>query len=110
VLENVQSLYDAGPAQISTAEIALRKAWSEKTLRRAGKGDAEGDYRRHWLLFSLLEDYFAARGLWYLGPKRALRTLGDIDGHHCEVFKRALSPSATLPAIQEAVAATFAPV
>ncbi|EEA00183.1 conserved hypothetical protein [Burkholderia sp. H160] len=107
LLARVRTQYDAGPATISMTEIAFRKAWSEKMLRRAGKGDAEGDYRRHWLLFSLLEDYFAVRGLWYLGPKQALRALADMDRVHSEVFRRALSPGAPLGAIQEAVAATF---
>ncbi|WP_233809956.1 nucleotidyltransferase domain-containing protein [Paraburkholderia sp. HP33-1] len=107
VLARVQAQYEAGPAAISMTEIAFRKAWSEKMLRRAGKGDAEGDYRRHWLLFSLLENYLEVRGLWYLGPKQALRTLADIDTAHSEVFKRALSPCAPLEAIQEAVAVTF---
>lgn len=30
-------------------------------LQRLRRGDAEGDYRRHWLLTMALEDYFALR-------------------------------------------------
>jgi hypothetical protein len=107
VLTKVHAQYTAGPEQIPEAEISIRKAWAAKMLRRAAKGDAEGDYRRHWLLFSLLEDYFAARGRWYLGPKQALRTMEDMNAKHCEVFKMALKPEASLAAIEQAVAATF---
>lgn len=107
VLAKVTVRYLAGPEQISESEIAIRRAWAEKMLRRAGKGDAEGDYRRHWLLFSLLEDYFAVRGRWYLGPKQALRAMECVNGKHCEIFKSALRPDADIAAIEEAVAATF---
>lgn len=107
VLAKVHAQYNAGPERISEAEISVRKAWAKKMLRRAGKGDAEGDYRRHWLLFSLLEDYFATRGLWYLGPKQALRAMEDMNGKHCELFRCALRPGASLAVIEQAVAATF---
>ncbi|QCP52688.1 nucleotidyltransferase domain-containing protein [Trinickia violacea] len=107
VLTEVSARFHAGPEQLSESEIAIRRAWAEKMLRRAGKGDTEGDYRRHWLLFSLLEDYFAVRGQWYLGPKQALRAMEGVSEKHCEVFKSALRPEASLEAIEEAVAATF---
>lgn len=73
-------------------------------LTRAEKGDPEGDYRRHWLLMVLLEDYFALRGQWYLGPKRSLALLQHEEPQDFAVLRQALEPSASIADIRAAVA------
>jgi predicted nucleotidyltransferase len=107
VLADVEALFDAGPERVPVSELRVRKVWAEKMLERAAKGDAEGDYRRHWLLFVLLEDYFAARGSWYLGPKRSFRTLSETEKGHFTIFEAAFKPSASFNAVKKAIDVTF---
>ena len=80
VLSAVDAMFAAGPGPLSAGDAQTRRLWAEKMLARAGKGDPEGDYRRHWLLMALLEDYFALRGRWYLGPKRSRAAVAMVIG------------------------------
>jgi predicted nucleotidyltransferase len=107
ILEHIQKRFAEGPEQVPVAELRVRKVWAEKMLQRSDKGDAEGNYRRHWLLFTLLEDYFAVRGLWYLGPKKSLRSLRETNGAHFNAFETALRPEASIADVQGAIDATF---
>ena len=102
-LAAVDSLYKAGPRKLTASDAETRRLWLEKMLARAGKGDAEGDYRRHWLLMTLLEDYFAFREQWYLGPKRSLSYLECERPEHFALFRDALKPSASLEDIRAAI-------
>ncbi len=65
-------------------------------VRRAAKGDPEGDFRLHWLLNDSLSIAFGFMGRRYPGPKAALRTLatGNPDLH--ARFVAALRPGASL--------------
>ncbi|MFL9870233.1 nucleotidyltransferase domain-containing protein [Paraburkholderia megapolitana] len=107
VLRETKALFDAGPEEVPAAELLVRKVWAEKMLERAAKGDVEGNYRRHWLLCTLLEDYFAARGEWYLGPKRSFRALSETAGEHFGLFEAALKPDASLAAVRAVIDVTF---
>jgi predicted nucleotidyltransferase len=107
ILETVQKLFADGPEPVPIDELRVRKVWAEKMLQRSEKGDAEGNYRRHWLLFMLLEDYFAVRGRWYLGPKKSLRSLRETNGAHFAAFETALRPDASIEDVQGAIDATF---
>lgn len=107
VLQDIQTLTQGGPEQVPIAELLVRKVWAEKMLERSGKGDMEGNYRRHWLLFVLLEDYFAVRGQWYLGPKKSFRWLRETNGAHFDAFETALRPEASMADMQRAIDATF---
>ncbi|WP_186308559.1 hypothetical protein [Paraburkholderia sp. BCC1885] len=84
-----------------------RKIWAEKMLERAAKGDVEGNFRLHWLLFILLEDYFAVRRNWYLGPKQSFRKLRETTETHFSIFETALKPGASLDAVREVIDVTF---
>ena len=95
-LNALEALYQAGPEPLSKDEIEARIVWAHKMLARASRGDTEGDYRRVWLLQALLEDFFHARGLWYEGPKKALRWLSRNDDRTLLAFRAALRPGATL--------------
>src|SRR4051812_31383954 len=75
VLAAVRAMHAAGPAMLNTNEARTRRLWLRKMLARAEKGDPEGNYRWHWLVMALLEDYFSLRGEWYLGPKNSLTIL-----------------------------------
>lgn len=107
VLERVKAIFDAGPEDVSISELQVRKVWAEKMLERAAKGDVEGNFRLHWLLYVLLEDYFAVRRDWYLGPKQSFRRLGETAENHLSIFEAALKPGAPLDAVREVIGVTF---
>ncbi|MGI4794561.1 MAG: nucleotidyltransferase domain-containing protein [Janthinobacterium lividum] len=104
VLSSVAALYEAGPSLLDAVAAQTRCLWLEKMLARAAKGDVEGNFRRHWLLSALLEDYCALRGRWYLGPKQALLALARECPRDLAVLGAALEPGATLKTIGSAVA------
>jgi hypothetical protein len=103
VLAAVETMFTAGPEVLGAIEVQTRRLWSEKMLARVEKGDPEGDYRRHWLLMALLEDYFALRGQWYFGPKRSLALLKSNKPEDYVVLCRAFNPSAPIEDIRAAV-------
>ena len=71
-------------------ENELSLAWCEKMLLRTTRNDMEGLYRLHWLLVDSLEIYFDLKGLFYFGPKKAIRHLSLTDPESSEVYCRAL--------------------
>jgi hypothetical protein len=73
------------------------------------RGDAEGNYRRAWLLTALLEDWFQLRGLWYLGPKNALAHLRIHEPGLHDAFETALGPDAPLEKVETLVALVAGP-
>lgn len=84
-------------------EHAALKAWPRKMLARIARGDVEANYRRAWLLYQLLEDYFALRALAYRGPKESLGWLAAQDPAVETAFRTALQPGAELGAIEALV-------
>jgi hypothetical protein len=104
VLSVVEDMLAAGPERLSADDLRTRRLWAEKMLIRAEKGDPEGDYRRHWLLMSLLEDYFTLRGQWYLGARRSLALLQREKPEDFAVLRKAFEPSASIADIRTAVA------
>jgi hypothetical protein len=94
LLDALAALHKQGPPPI--ADAGARRVWAKKMSMRARRGDVEADYRRHWLLFQLLEDHFAFRGVWYPGPKRALAALQVQSPSTYAAFARALAPTASI--------------
>jgi hypothetical protein len=105
ILARLDKLYAQGPKPLSPDEITVKKAWPKKMLTRIKHGDPEGNYRRAMLLYVLLEDYFALRGLWYEGPKAALWWLRHNKPDLHAQFEAALKPNADLPTIARLAAA-----
>lgn len=99
LLHRLDDLLSAGPAALPADELQARRDWARKMLVRIRRGDAEGHYRRAWLLMALLEDYFALRGLWYRGPKKSLSWLSRHDPAAHAAFVAALEPGAPYDAI-----------
>lgn len=102
-LAAVGALDRRGPAPLSEPEARMRRVWAKKMLGRIRRDDIEGRYRRHWLLYQLLEDHFALRGAWYRGPKDALATLRDEAPSTFTAFERALDPAAPPEALEALV-------
>lgn len=103
LLERLDEKYEAGPKALPADEIEVRKTWARKMVARIKRGDAEGNYRRNWLLTALLEDYFHLRGLWFEGPKKALAWLNEHDSTTLQAMEAALQPGAPIKAIEVAV-------
>ncbi|BAZ21637.1 hypothetical protein NIES4073_25150 [Kalymmatonema gypsitolerans NIES-4073] len=55
-------------------------------LKRISQRDIEADYRRVWLLYTLLEDYFALRQKWYLGSKESWNWLKTYEHRYLHGF------------------------
>lgn len=91
------------PAALPESELRMRRVWARKMVARVRLGDVEAHYRRHWLLFQLLEDYFALRGERYRGSKLALATLRANEPATFAAFERALAPGATDEALEALV-------
>ena len=102
-LTALDALYAAGPEAKPEDELQAVRTWAWKMLARMERGDAEGNYRRHWLLMQLLEDYFSLRRQWYLGPKKALMLLRHSDPAVHAAFEAGLHPGATADAIRTLV-------
>jgi hypothetical protein len=103
LLERLAVLDRQGPPPLPESEARMRRVWARKMLARVRRGDAEAHYRRNWLLYQLLEDYFALRGEWYRGPKRALANLRLNAPATFLAFERALAPGASLETLDALV-------
>ena len=82
--------YIAHLPQKTPEELRQEVLWCEKMLHRTTRGDAEGYYRWHWVLFDSLEIYFDIKGLHYFGPKKALRQMEQTDQEAFVIYEKAL--------------------
>ncbi len=96
LLEKVRDCYKKGPIPKSAWEKQVIAVWGQKMLERANIGDVEGDFRAHWLIYDLLEEYFQLRDLWYLGPKEAFQWLKANDAAIYGLFEKVLSQGINL--------------
>lgn len=103
-LARLDAHHAAGPPALSADEQRARIDWLAKMAQRMRRGDAEGHFRRVWLLTALLEDYFVLRRRWYEGPKQALAWLARHDEPAHALFTQALQPGADDEAIDRLVA------
>jgi predicted nucleotidyltransferase len=103
LFSRLKEIDQAGPKKLPADEIQARRVWVGKMLNRAKAGDIEGNYRRAWLLFDLLEDYFVTRGEWYRGPKESLKWLQVHQPDLYRKYDEALQPGAPIAAIEELV-------
>jgi hypothetical protein len=65
------------------------------------RDDLEARFRRSWLLFQLLEDYFLFRKMWYFGSKKSLKYLQEFDQETYQLYEVALRQEATIDQIEE---------
>ena len=81
----------ANSSKKSNGEKQALRAWLHKMLARAKNDDADGLYRRHWLLTDALEIYFDLRDRFYFGPKKAIAALRHENEAGFALFTAALS-------------------
>ncbi len=105
LLQRVAAQLLKPPAALDARHARHRNAWVWKMFDRARRGGVEGDHRRHWLLYDLLETWCEMRQHHYLGPANALKTMK----RECELtylaIERALKPGAALHEIEAAIVA-----
>jgi len=99
-LEKIDFIYRQGPEPLPQCEIEVKRVWIDKMLDRITTLDIEGQYRRVWLLFAMLEIYFALRNLWYLGPKESFAWLKENDRNVHQAFESALAQDHDLERIK----------
>ena len=90
-LMNAVRAYVSGFSAKSVEERRQALGWCQKMLARTARRDAEGNYRHHWLPTDSLEIYFELTGLYYRGPKKALRFLEQNDPEGFSLYSRALT-------------------
>ncbi len=90
LLKNVERFLDSR-AKKTPEELRLDVEWCEKMLRRAERTDAEGCFRRHWLIVDSLEIYTELCGWPYLGPKKALGQLEKKEKAAYGLYEKALT-------------------
>jgi hypothetical protein len=108
-LQGLAAVFTQGPPPLPADEIGARTTWAWKMAARMERGDAEGHYRRAWLLTALLEDYFALRRQWFEGPKKALQWIQAHDPETAHALQAALRPDASHASIRQAVARVAGP-
>ena len=103
LLDRLAALDREPPPPAAEDHRQMLRTWAHKMLPRIKRGDIEAHYRRHWLLFQLLEDYFTLRGERYRGPKLALAALRRDRPATFASFERALAPGASIDALEALV-------
>jgi hypothetical protein len=109
LLSELDQIYAAGPEPLGDSELRARRHWAWKMSDRAAHDDAEGNFRRAWLLMALLEDYFHLRHRWYEGPKKSLSYLAENEPQVYAAFEAALRPGASLTTIAKLVETVAGP-
>lgn len=66
------------------------KSWCKKMLERTEREDAEGLYRRHWLLTDSLEIWCSLKDIMYFGPKKTILRMQNEDADGFDLYYRAL--------------------
>ena len=78
LMQQVQQYVDTFPKKTNEERKEL-KSWCEKMLIRSKRGDAEGQYRSHWLLTDSLQIYCEMRDRFYFGPQKTLLRMKQDD-------------------------------
>jgi len=89
LMEKVQAYLQGRPHK-SEAELKSNLDWCAKMCNRARRQDAEGLYRRHWLLVDSLEIYFDILRQPYFGPKKSLIRMEQTSPEAFALYQRAL--------------------
>lgn len=90
LIRRAEEYWDSLPLP-TPEEVRADAAWCRKMLLRAGRGDAEGMFRMHWLLTDSLEIFCRAAGRRYDGPKKSLRWMEREWPEEFAAYRRALA-------------------
>lgn len=87
--KRVLSFLESRPAK-SNSDIQDGIDWCMKMCKRAKRDDAEGLFRRHWLLTDSLEIFCDTVHHPYMGSKKALRWMKDEHPSAYALYEKAL--------------------
>jgi len=87
---NVQTYLQNRPRK-ARGEIQANVDWCAKMLERAGRCDAEGMFRWHWVLMDSLEIFCDVVGHPYFGPKKTLKWMEENHPAEFAVYQKALA-------------------
>jgi predicted nucleotidyltransferase len=90
LLRRVKARVSAGPSPLTDEERSQRLRWLQRMASRAGRGDGEGCYRLLWLAAELPRIRFELADRYWLGPKRSLAALAELDPGFLELYNRLL--------------------
>ncbi len=107
LVASVKDFLAKPPRPIPPERTHQRKKQSLDLIRYAAESTALGNYRRHWLLFNLLPQYFDLRQKWFLGDKNALNWLRENDPGTFKLFERAFEPSSSIKELKNLVEHVF---
>lgn len=79
LLQEINKKIETGPKPLTEKEKFNIIELKIKNLKRAAKGDIEGNHRRSYLQYDLLETYFHLRDKWFFGAKSSLTWLKEND-------------------------------
>lgn len=96
LINYAKKMFLKGPPKASRLEKKFIVIWIGKMMDRIKQGSIDGNFRKYWLLFDLLEIYFWLRDLWYIGPKKSFQWLRENDFSAYLAFDAALKPDAKL--------------
>ena len=88
LLSNIQKMYKNGPPLTPSWEKKDIVLWQQKMYGRIQNSDIESNFRKNWLLYSILEYYFQLRDEWYLGPNSAFVWLKKNDIETYNAFEK----------------------
>lgn len=94
LLKTINEEFEKPVQKLPDWEKELRKTWVKKMYERSLVGDIEGNHRRHWLLFDLLENWFNLNGIRFEGSKKAFEFLKSEKPELYLLFEKALKPGA----------------
>jgi len=103
LLNKIKIIFQQGAPKTPTWEKNEIITWTRKMLQRAEENDIEGNFRRHWLLYDLLECYFKMRDIWYLGPKESFQWLKANDPITYSTFEISLKPNSSFNDIEKLI-------
>jgi GNAT superfamily N-acetyltransferase len=99
VLNKLKAIQHTSPV-LTDNELQGRKVWYRKMLARAKVGDLKGKYRQIWMIYTILEDYFAFKQLRYEGPKKAFQYLTKHDPGVLSLFEKVLADANDIHALE----------
>jgi len=103
LLNTIKGIFQKGAPKTPAWEKHEIINWTRKMLQRAQESDVEGNFRKHWLLYDLLECYFKMRDRWYLGPKESFQWLKVNDPNIYSAFEVALKANSTFNEIENLI-------
>lgn len=77
--------------RIDDEEKTFIRAWIRKTVKRAEKGDDEGNFRAVAFLWESLTDYCVLWDRFYFGSKQTIADLRQLDPDGYELFHAAIT-------------------